>query len=243
MASRPRAQRREYNAKQRRLRKYRARLQQEQTRAPRCLQGWEQALGDLGLPATLAAEVEWRLKAPAKRLSKIFGLLFPPVFGCRTTDELSRVRGGDKNLPSRRLGALPTQKWVRQLPHRGQDLLATRWHPVEAKSPATRRRWPWTGVGDDSVFKQSGPQRGRWSWDRARRPGPARDRGRSGCCRDGQLVFRWTVWCAARTRWGPALPAVSAALVRHVIDLDRPAAAGLRLPRPGGGRSLFWDRR
>ena len=99
MASMPRAQRREYNAKQRRLRKYRERLQQEQTRAQRFLQGLEQALGDLGLPATLAAEVEWRLKAQAKLLSKIFGLMFPTVFGCRTTYELSRVRGWDKNLP------------------------------------------------------------------------------------------------------------------------------------------------
>jgi hypothetical protein len=160
MASMPRAQRREYNAKQRRLRKYRERLQPEQTRAQRFLQGLEQALGDLGLPATLAAEVEWRLKAPAKLLSKIFGLMFPTVFGCRTTYELSRVRGWDQHLPSRLLGALPTQQWVRQWPHRGQDLLATLWHHVEDKSPATRSRWQWTWVGDDRVFKKSGQQRG-----------------------------------------------------------------------------------
>jgi hypothetical protein len=31
---------------------------------------------------------------------------------------------------------------------------------VEDKSPATRRRWQWTGVGDDSVFKTSGQQLG-----------------------------------------------------------------------------------
>ena len=55
MASMTRAQRREYNAKQRHLRKYRERLQQEQTRAQRFLQGLEQALVDLGLPETLAA--------------------------------------------------------------------------------------------------------------------------------------------------------------------------------------------
>ena len=160
MASMTRAQRREYNAKQRHLRKYRERLQQEQTRAQRFLQGLEQALVDLGLPETLAAEVEWRLQAQAKLLGKIFGLMFPTMFGCRTPYELSRVRGWDKNLPSRLLGALPTRKWVRQLQHRGQDLLATLWHHVEDKSPATRSRWQWTWVGDDSVFKKSGQQLG-----------------------------------------------------------------------------------
>lgn len=160
MASMTRAQRREYHAKQRHLRKYRERLQREQTRAQRCLQTLEQALADLGLPETLAAEVEWRLKAQVKLLGKIFGLMFPTVFGCRTTYELSRVRGWDKNLPTRILGALPTRKWVRQLQHRGQDLLATLWQHVEDKSPATRSRWQWTWVGDDSVFKKSGQQLG-----------------------------------------------------------------------------------
>jgi hypothetical protein len=70
-------------------------------------------------------------------LGKSFGVMFPTLFGCRTTDELTRVRGGDKTLPGRILGALPKQKWVRPLQHRGQDLLATRWHHVADKSPAT----------------------------------------------------------------------------------------------------------
>jgi hypothetical protein len=160
MVSMTRAQRREYNAKQRQLRKYRERLQQEQTRAQRFLQGLEQALVDLGLPETLAAEVEWRLQALAKLRGTIFGLMFPTVFGCRTTYELSRVRGWDKNLPSRLVGALPKRKWVQQLQHRGQDRLATLWHHVEDKSPATRRRWQWTWVADDRVFKQYGQQLG-----------------------------------------------------------------------------------
>ena len=47
MAIMTRAPRREYHAKQRHLRKYRERLQQEQTRAQRHLQALEQALVDL----------------------------------------------------------------------------------------------------------------------------------------------------------------------------------------------------
>jgi hypothetical protein len=63
MASMTRAQQRAYDAKQRRLRKYRERLEHEQRRAQRFLHALEQALFDLGLPETLAAEVEWRLQA------------------------------------------------------------------------------------------------------------------------------------------------------------------------------------
>ena len=160
MAPMTRAQRREYHAKHRRLQKHRERLQREQARAQRHLQALEQALVDVGVAETLADEVQWRLKAVRKLLGKIFGLMFPTVFGCRTYRELTRVRAWDKNLPSRILGALPKQKWLRQLPHRGQDLLVTLWHAVVDKSPATRSRWPWTWVGDDRVFKKSGPQLG-----------------------------------------------------------------------------------
>ncbi|RPH32094.1 hypothetical protein EHM92_08810 [bacterium] len=62
MAPMTRAQRREYDAKQRRSQKYRERLQREQARAQRSLEALEQALIDLGLPETVAAEVQWRLK-------------------------------------------------------------------------------------------------------------------------------------------------------------------------------------
>jgi hypothetical protein len=126
----------------------------------------ERALVDVGLPETLVVEVEWRLKALGRLLGKIFGIMFPARFGCRTTDELTRVRGWDKHLPGKVLGALPKQKWVRQLQHRGQDLLATLWHRVEDKSPATRRRWQWTWVGDDRVFKTYGQHLGLvGAWD------------------------------------------------------------------------------
>jgi hypothetical protein len=116
----------------------------------------EQALIDLGLPQTLVPEVEWRMQALGKLLGKVFGVMFPTLFGCRTASELTRVRGWDKNLFGKLLGALPKQKWVRQLQHRGQDLLATLWRQVEEKSPATRSRWQWTWVGDDSIVKKYG---------------------------------------------------------------------------------------
>jgi len=166
MAPRTRAQRREYHAKPRHLRKYHERLQREHARAPRHLQALEHALVDVGVAKTVVEEVQWRLKAVRTRLGKIFGLMFPPIFGCRTHHELTRVRGWDKHLPSRILGALPTQKWLRQLPHRGQDLLMTWWHQVEDKSPATRSRWPWTWVSDDRVFKKAGQPLGLGgTWD------------------------------------------------------------------------------
>jgi hypothetical protein len=153
-------QRRAQQAKQRRHQKARDHLQREQARAQRYVHALEQALVDLGLSETLVFEVEWRLRALGKLWGKIFGVMFPTLFGCRTTYELTRVRGWDKNLPGKILGALPKPKWVRQLQHRGQDLLATLWHHVADKSPATRSRWQWTWVGDDRVFKKSGQQLG-----------------------------------------------------------------------------------
>jgi hypothetical protein len=127
-------QQRQQDAKARRRQQARAHLQREQARAQYYLRALEQALVDVGLPETLVVEVEWRLKALGKLLGKIFGMMFPTAFGCQTAYELTRVRGWDKNLPGKLLGALPKQKWVRQLQHRGQDLLATLWHRVEDKS-------------------------------------------------------------------------------------------------------------
>lgn len=160
MATMTRAQRREDNAQQRRLQKYRERLQHAQQRAQRFLQALEQALVDVGLSETLAAEVEWRLQGQVKRLGKIFGMMFPTLFGCRTAYELTQLRVWDKNLPGRILGALPKQQWIRQLPRRGQALLLRRWPQVADKSPATQSRWQWTWAADDSVFKKSGQQLG-----------------------------------------------------------------------------------
>jgi len=81
------------------------------------------------------------------------------VWGGRTDHALTRVRHWYQHRPAPILGALPQQQWRRPVPPRGQDRLATRWRPVEDPSPATRSRWPGTGVGDDRVVKKAGPPR------------------------------------------------------------------------------------
>src|SRR5438093_2280604 len=120
----------------------------------------EQALQDLGLPANLVAEIEGRLRSQKKLLGKIVGVMCPPLFGCRTNAELCRVRGWDKNLPSRLLGALPKRSWLKRLRRLGLEVLVPLWRHAASKSAATRSRWQWTWVGDDSVFKKYGEQLG-----------------------------------------------------------------------------------
>ena len=155
-----RAQRRADHAKHRRSQTYRERLQREHARAQRHLQALEHALVEVGVAEPVVEEVQGRLQAVRKLLGKIFGLMFPIVLGCRTHHALTRVRNWDQNRPAQILGGLPQQTWLRPWQPREQDLLATRWRQVEDKSPATRSRWPWTWVGDDSVCKKAGPQLG-----------------------------------------------------------------------------------
>ncbi len=69
---------RQQKARQRRLQQERERLQREQARAQRALRALEGALADLGLPETVAAEVQWRLQAQQQLVGKIFGMMFPP---------------------------------------------------------------------------------------------------------------------------------------------------------------------
>src|SRR5262249_58264162 len=58
------------------------------------------------------------------------------------------------------LGALPKRKWTKRLQRLGQEVLVRLWRQVGEKSPATRSRWQWTWVGDDSLFRKYGPQLG-----------------------------------------------------------------------------------
>jgi hypothetical protein len=117
-------------------------------------------LEDLDLPDNLVTEIEDRLRSQQKLLSKIVGVMFPPLFGCRTNSELCRVRGWDKNLPARLLGALPKSSWIKRLRCLGLEVLMPLWRYAASKSEATRGRWQWTWVGDDSVFKKYGEQLG-----------------------------------------------------------------------------------
>ncbi len=80
-------------ARQRRRRTAQERLERDCRQAQRAAKVLEQALDDLGLSTDLVAEIEGRLQSQQKLLAKICGVMFPPLFGCRTNTELCRVRG------------------------------------------------------------------------------------------------------------------------------------------------------
>ena len=145
-------------ARHRRRLTARERLERDRRQAQHAAEALRQALDDLGLPEDLVAEIEGRLRSQHKLLGKIVGVMCPPLFGCRTNAELCRVRGWDKNLPSRLLGALPKRSWLKRLRRLGVEVLEPLWRHASSKSEATRSRWQWTWVADDSVFKKYGDQ-------------------------------------------------------------------------------------
>src|SRR5262245_57161795 len=137
-------QKRHAKARRRRYRTAQERLARDRHHAQQAVEALRQALDDLGLPANLVVEIEGRLRSQHKLLSKIVGVMFPPLFGCRTNTELCRVRGWDKNLPSRLLGALPKRSWIKRLRRLGLEVLVPLWHHMASKSLATQSRWQWT---------------------------------------------------------------------------------------------------
>jgi hypothetical protein len=110
-------------ARPRRRLKAQERLARDRRQAQHTAKVVEQALNALDLPADLVAEIEGRLRSQQKLLGKIVGVMCPPLFGCRTNTELCRVRGWDKNLPSRLLGALPKRSWIKRLRRLGVEML------------------------------------------------------------------------------------------------------------------------
>ena len=147
-------------ARRRRYRTAHERLARDRRQAQHAATAVEQAFHDLGLPEDLVVEIEGRLRSQHKLLGKIVGVMCPPLFGCRTNTELCRVRGWDKNLPSRVLGALPKRSWLKRLRRLGLEVLVPLWRYAAKASAATRSRWQWTWVSDDSVFKKYGEQLG-----------------------------------------------------------------------------------
>jgi hypothetical protein len=147
-------------ARQRRRLKAHERMARDRRQAQQAAKVLEQALHDLGLPDDLVPEIAGRLRSQQKLLGKIVGMMCPPLFGCRTNFELCRVRGWDKNLPARLLGALPKRSWLKRLRRLGLEVLVPLWSYTANASAATRSRWQWTWVGDDSVFKKYGEQLG-----------------------------------------------------------------------------------
>jgi hypothetical protein len=147
-------------ARKRRYLNAHERLERDRRQAQHAAKAFQQALDDLGLPEDLVTEIAGRLHSQQKLLGKIVGMMCPPLFGCRTNTELCQVRGWDKNLPSRLLGALPKRSWLKRLRRLGLEVLVPLWRYAASKSAATRSRWQWTWVGDDSVFKKYGEQLG-----------------------------------------------------------------------------------
>lgn len=147
-------------ARQRRRLQAHERLERDRHQAQRAAEALHHAMEDLALPETVVAEIEGRLHSQHKLLSKIVGVMFPPLFGCRTSSELCRVRGWDKHWPSRLLGALPKRSWLKRLRRLGLEVVEPLWRHVASKSPATQSRWQWTWVFDDSVFRKYGEQLG-----------------------------------------------------------------------------------
>src|SRR5438105_5288868 len=147
-------------ARQRRRHTAQERMARDRCQAQHAAEALHQALKDLGLPEDLVTEIEGRLRSQQKLLGKIMGMMCPPLFGCRTNYELCRVRGWDKNLPTRLLGALPKRSWIKRLRRLGLEVLVPLWRHAASKSEATRSRWQWTWVSDDSVFKKYGEQLG-----------------------------------------------------------------------------------
>jgi hypothetical protein len=160
MSSTQRYAKKQAKARQRRHRNAQERLERDRRQAQQAAEALEHALHDLGLPANLVVEIEGRLRSQQKLLGKIVGMMCPPLFGCRTNTELCRVRGWDKNLPARLLGALPKRSWIKRLRRLGLEVLVPLWRSAASASAATRSRWQWTWVADDSVFKKYGEQLG-----------------------------------------------------------------------------------
>src|SRR2546427_5322721 len=152
-------------ARQRRRLQAHERLERDRRQAQQAAEALHQALEALGLPENLVPEIAGRLRSQQKLLGKIVGVMFPSLFGCRTPSELCRVRGWDKQWPSRILGALPKRSWLKRLRRLALEILVPLWRHVETKSPATQSRWQWTWAIDDSVFHKYGQQLGlvgRW---------------------------------------------------------------------------------
>src|SRR2546421_6333514 len=123
-----------------RLRRLKAqeRLERDRRQAQQVAEALQQALDDLGLPEDLVTEIAGRLRSQQKLLGKIVGMMCPLLFGCRTNTELCRVRGWDKNLLSRVLGALPKRSWIKRLRRLGLEVLEPLWRHAACASAATR---------------------------------------------------------------------------------------------------------
>ncbi len=121
-------------ARKRRRLKAHERLQHQRVQAQLSIEAIHQALIDLDFPETLVAEIENRLQTQHQLLGTIVGLMFPTLFGCQNSHELTRVRGWNKNRPSQLLGALPKRSWLKRLRRLGLEILLSIWRHTQDTS-------------------------------------------------------------------------------------------------------------
>jgi hypothetical protein len=95
-------------ARQRRRRKAQERLERDRRQAQQAAQALEQALEDLGLPEDLVVEIEGRLRSQQQLLSKICGVMFPPLFGAVPTLNCAGCGAGTKTCPRVCLARCPS---------------------------------------------------------------------------------------------------------------------------------------
>jgi hypothetical protein len=189
-------------ARRRRYRTAQERLAQDRCQAQHAAEALQQALDDLGLPEDLVTESAGRLRSQKKLLGKIVGVMCPPLFGCRTNPELCRVRGWDKNLPSRLLGVLPPRSPTAPPAHRPSRAgpAAAVWWPALA-APGGR---PWALVrwGRPRAVARGRQGGGRTRWQR---PFPCRRPRRAA---PAALAARPLAWpCPAARAGGLLAPA------------------------------------
>jgi hypothetical protein len=139
-------------ARQRRRLTAQERLDRDRAQAQQAAQ----ALGDMGFPTELVTELEGRLRSQLQLLGNICGVMLPSLLGCRTNAARYRVRGWDKTLPSRLLGALPTRSWLTRRRRVGVEVLAPLWRDAASQRAATRRRWQRKWVGDAAGCNKDG---------------------------------------------------------------------------------------
>ena len=193
-------------AKKRRRLQAQERLRHQGAQAQLYIEAIHQALIDLDFPDTLVAEIEGRLQAHHQLLGKIVGLMFPTLFGCQNSHELTRVRGWNKNIPSQLLGALPKRSWLKRLRRLGLEILLSIWRHTQDKSASTQSRWQWRWVVDDSVFRKYGQQFG--------------------------LIGRW--WSGQYKRTVPGIDGVLLLVVIGDGKLIIPVDFAIRRPNPKG---------
>jgi hypothetical protein len=119
-----------------------------------------------------------------------------------------------KNLPARLLGALPKRSWRKRLRRVGLEVLLPLWRYAARTSEATRRRWQWTWVGDDAVFKKSGEPLG--------------------------LVGPW--WSGQAHRVLSGIDGVLLVVVRGEGQLGVPVDCAIRRPAPTGSGAPCHDK-